>query len=952
MDIQHSFISSVGTVSATTWPGYELVTRADDTYVFARCADVSNANAMKKCEKGCVTCKFIGDGYVKSKTTGNMYKPNIPVNSRVDCTTQRVVYCITCTACGFQYVGETKRSIHRRFSEHRYSINKGHTILARHFRSAHHSADNMRVTVLEVVEEEKLLKEREDFWIRQLLTAHPFGLNDKVRGYGNVGSYGSGEYKTRNHPYFSQPLPRRTRGRGRKRRRSKRQPIDVFNALSAVYDNGNLKDLYTKLRSLNLKELKVLKQELCLGGGDGELSLLLQCYVLSLRYQQLHKRVDKSKEFVKFAYPNRGAEMINLHNVLKDKSLLRLFPADCLADDTVLSSVYTLDSPLSRQLYNYSKVLKRLSLDQLKVATNGPCECAGSAFIYRPVSHIMTGDTAFVQQNNIRQFFEKGAKYRVQKMINWNEVRDCAHNGVTELIRRKCQKYNKLPIVFSAFGERFMQIVDNRIRYFCKGVEVGQVITENMLRFTTECEVYVKQLQRNYVIVPADKATNNYVFVCKKFYLLEIARELGVRYDMGSDCWRCDGNITYKASNEQEIDILDRHTRIATSFKTSITEEDRQIPILFATAKMHKTPHKFRFIAGAKKSSTKSISTLVHIILQHFRTHLKAYCTASKHNNGISSFWSIAKSMDVVDQLSKAGTRRNDNAKLISVDFSTLFTSLPHAVIYRNLFMLIDVLFKNSGKQFMAASIFRRKAFYTNETKFRGYTYLSATDIKTLVQAVVSETYVKFGGVILKQVCGIPMGGCASPMIADLTLAAMEFDFLKKSANVDLANSVYSAYRYIDDLLLVTTANYETILKSIYPPELTPSRTNSHDNECDFLDLAINSADRYVFKVYDKTEDFDFLVTKFVFADSNVPTSLGYDVFYAQLVRHARITTSSAEFMRKIKAMHAVLIRHGFKKRVLVSTFIRFACRHQMLLFKYRVISKLDLLRAVRFIFL
>jgi len=230
--------------------------------------------------------------------------------------------------------------------------------------------------------------------------------------------------------------------------------------------------------------------------------------------------------------------------------------------------------------------------------------------------------------------------------------------------------------------------------------------------------------------------------------------------------------------------------------------------------------------------------------------------------------------------------------------------------------------------------------------------YLKPEDVKALIQTVVSETFVKFGGVIFKQVCGIPMGGNASPMIADLTLAAMEFEFLKKSCNLGLARTVHSAFRYIDDLLLVTSNNCETILKSIYPAELTCSRTNTNDESCDFLDLAIKREGKYMFKVYDKTEDFDFEVTKFVFADSNVPTVIGYDVFYAQLVRHARISTGTADFISKAKSMHLVLMQHGFQKRKLALTFIRFASQHQLLLFKYQVVTKLQLLETVRKIFL
>jgi len=221
-----------------------------------------------------------------------------------------------------------------------------------------------------------------------------------------------------------------------------------------------------------------------------------------------------------------------------------------------------------------------------------------------------------------------------------------------------------------------------------------------------------------------------------------------------------------------------------------------------------------------------------------------------------------------------------------------------------------------------------------------------------LVHTVVSETYVKFGGIIFKQVCGIPMGGSASPMIADLTLAALEFDYLKKSGNADISRTVTNAFRYIDDLLLVTTDNYENILKQIYPVELIYTRTNTSDQKCDFLDLAITRDTKYSFKVYDKTVDFSFAVNKFVYADSNVSSTIGYDVFYAQLVRHARITTIVSEFLDKAKSMHSVLLKHGFARHKLVLTFVRFGCHHRVLLYKYGVSSKVHLLRMIKYIFL
>jgi len=950
MDTPQNLLS-VGTVSLGNLPGYELQVSLDGSFKFVSCVEVRNGNALRKCDKGCVTCNYIGKVYVKSRTTGDLFKPHIRNGKNVDCTTKGVVYCITCTCCGLQYVGETKRSVHCRFSEHRYSIKKGHTILAKHFRKTGHTVENMRLTVLELVEENNL-KEREDFWIRQLITPYPFGLNDKIKGYGNVGAATCYDLKTRNHPYFSLPLPRKPRSHGRKRRRSKRQPVNVLVNLLNIYNYGGMATLYTKLRELNRKELSFLSQELCVNMVDSEFNLILHCYVLSKNCENKIKQVNKQNEYVKFNYPSRGCSMINLHTVLKDKSLLRLLPAGCVSKNTVLNLVYIYNPPLSRQLYNYSKVLKNLTLAKLKDVVTGSCECVGSNFRYTPLSHVMTGDNEFISHDGLRQFFKKGAKYREPKVLNWEEIVESAHIGVTALIERKCRKLSKQPADFQAFYHRFMMIVGNRISYFRGNLRASIGNTSPPLKFNTECRDQLRKLHEHFVIVPADKASNNYVYICKKLYLSAIASELGIQYDIGANTWKFDGNITYRLTNELEESIINRHIGIAATFKTNVVLEDRQIPTLFATAKMHKQPHKFRYIAGAKKSSTKSISMLTHTVLLHFRNHLKAYCNASIQHSGLASFWSINKSMDVVSELANRNTDIAATNKLVSVDFSTLFTSLPHAIIYKNLFNLIDVLFQNSKKHYIAISVFRKKTFYTNDTDYNGYTYLTVADVKNLIHLVVSETYVKFGGVIFKQVCGIPMGGSASPMIADLTLAALEFDFLKKACNIELARTIHYAYRYIDDLCMVAGNSWEEILKLIYPAELQFSRTNTEDDRCDFLDLAILAINKYSFSVYDKTEDFDFTVTKFLFEDSNVSPAIGYEVFYAQLVRHARINTNKSDFITKARNMQCSLMRHGFAKSRLVAAFIRFACNQRTLLIKYGITNKTHLFNIAAKIFL
>ena len=40
--------------------------------------------------------------------------------------------------------------------------------------------------------------------------------------------------------------------------------------------------------------------------------------------------------------------------------------------------------------------------------------------------------------------------------------------------------------------------------------------------------LFLHKLQTNYVLVPADKAANNVIIVCKKYYIDTLVKELGI----------------------------------------------------------------------------------------------------------------------------------------------------------------------------------------------------------------------------------------------------------------------------------------------------------------------------------------------------------------------------------------------------------------------------------------
>jgi hypothetical protein len=72
------------------------------------------------------------------------------VPRHLTCKSSNFVYGIECSLCGLVYVGETKGSLHKRISAHRFQINNGgNQLLNKHFISPDHTILSMKVRILE-----------------------------------------------------------------------------------------------------------------------------------------------------------------------------------------------------------------------------------------------------------------------------------------------------------------------------------------------------------------------------------------------------------------------------------------------------------------------------------------------------------------------------------------------------------------------------------------------------------------------------------------------------------------------------------------------------------------------------------------------------------------------------------------------------------------------------------
>ena len=159
----------------------------------------------------------------------------------------------------------------------------------------------------------------------------------------------------------------------------------------------------------------------------------------------------------------------------------------------------------------------------------------------------------------------------------------------------------------------------------------------------TDVTEHLDDLHNRYVIVPADKASNNVVFVCKTYYFECLQRELGLDDSISKS--------TYQRTAISKDEILANHRSVLSSFAIDTVGKDTDLPLLYWIPKLHKDPYKQRFIAGSSSCSTKPLSKLLTSILTTIKDGLQKYCDIVYSRSGINQMWILKNSKQLLNNL-------------------------------------------------------------------------------------------------------------------------------------------------------------------------------------------------------------------------------------------------------------------------------------------------------------
>ena len=919
-----------------------------------------NSGLVHKCcsRNKCLLCNNLkpSDNFYSTMTHRTYQTKSHDGNKILDCSTVNCIYLISCSRCGLQYVGETVQSLRARFRTHRAGIKKPFSnnqckILSRHFGSGHCKGANYQVQIIEKLEGSgrdtngkplpgvtSQRQKTETNWMLKLQTVYPFGLNDRI----------GDEYMTEKEcKVVSKKFLPLHRAHNRPPYNVNRTKLDNsflkenFLKILQTHLDVNIKDagffIRVSIKSFKKSALKFISTNIYdfVSNKPNDFPNH-QWYnmALDLIESRIYKPFSSGKtktipkHMIKINFVNKGIDMINIGKILNEKNVVNTLPSLFDKSDKI-STIYKLSNTIRSKIYNHKSFLQNLDTAEIiKKQNDLPCDCNDSPFKDPNHGHIVTGDLRIVQNNKLRKLLCKGPKYREPVPINWEKCRSEIKNGISTFYNNYCNKKGLSNDMFLEWANLVMSKVDEKIKDLKKNTKfttVKQVLKD------PNVTTYLKELQSKYVMSPIDKAANNTAFICKKYYVDVILKELGIASIPSN---------TYKIINKPVSDILDEQKNVLKNVFNikNKDEEDNCLPTIYWLPKMHKNPSGARFIIAGKKCINKKLTQYITSVFKLCFNQFESYHKKMHYHTWTKTFWVIQNNNSPLESIQKINKR--NNAKQISTfDFSTLYTKIPHDELLEVLYNIVDFVFKGGTRDVISIDRLGNPSWSTCK---KGHTYyFTKSSLKEAITFILRNCYFSFGNISLRQIIGIPMGSDPAPFFANLFLAFYEIRWINDQRKLGVINTrkLNNTFRFIDDLLSLNDDSiFESSYNSIYPTEMELKKENSTNNAATFLDINISIENgKFCTKLFDKRDNFGFDIVRMPFVSSNMPGKMFYGSIGAEFLRIARATSKIEDLSFTCKQLLTRMSSQGSRRNKTKSVLTKMIQRHWDSFKKYEI---------------
>ena len=137
--------------------------------------------------------------------------------------------------------------------------------------------------------------------------------------------------------------------------------------------------------------------------------------------------------------------------------------------------------------------------------------------------------------------------------------------------------------------------------------------------------------------------------------------------------------------------------------------------------------------------------------------------------------WILKNSQDLLDNLQSRSFSHVSSIK--TFDFSTLYTTLPHDKLKTRLKETIRKAFSHRIHGSKCVVLGYNSIYFAKKNQ-KGQTCYSEEQVISMLEFLIDNIFVSFGGTLIQQVVGIPMGTNCAPLLANLFVYSYESEFL------------------------------------------------------------------------------------------------------------------------------------------------------------------------------
>ena len=171
-----------------------------------------------------------------------------------------------------------------------------------------------------------------------------------------------------------------------------------------------------------------------------------------------------------------------------------------------------------------------------------------------------------------------------------------------------------------------------------------------------------------------------------------------------------------------------------------------------------------------------SLTKLLTKLLSTIKDGLVRYCNNKTSRNGVNNMWILKNSTSLLSSLDQLHVRTAKSVQ--TFDFSTLYTSIPHDLLKSRISNLVHNAFrkKDGSARYTHIKVTRAKGYFTHDINGGGDKMYTADNICKIIEFLIDNIFVQFGGRLFHHVIGIPMGTNSAPLLtSSFTLMRTNF---------------------------------------------------------------------------------------------------------------------------------------------------------------------------------